>query len=185
MKICQFLNNSIIFFGLQNLRNLIFDCDASWDIAKFMRDPVRVDTRYFNCLFWFLVHEWSPDIITIYLPRFQGVKCAAQAAAAENLVAKSLDNIVGKMWQQKHESSGSSVGNQVRIFRKSLIKRLIKILLSRTFSLFMNLLPRITFEFFDQINAEICWAGKLNFHFPFRTNFARLYEQIDSEMVLD
>ena len=32
------------------------------------------------------------------------------------MVAKSLDNIVGNLWQQRQESSGSSVGNQVRFF---------------------------------------------------------------------
>lgn len=37
-----------------------------------------------------------------------GVKCAA----ADNMVTKSLDNIVGNLWQQRQESSGSSVGNQ-------------------------------------------------------------------------
>ena len=41
----------------------------------------------------------------------QGVKCPT----ADQLVsAKSaLDNIVGNLWQQRQESSGSSVGNQV------------------------------------------------------------------------
>jgi len=38
----------------------------------------------------------------------QGVKCT------ENLVTKSLDNIVGNLWQARQESSGSSMGNQVR-----------------------------------------------------------------------
>lgn len=35
-----------------------------------------------------------------------GVKCA------DSLVTKSLDNIVGNLWQQRQESSGSSAGNQ-------------------------------------------------------------------------
>lgn len=37
-----------------------------------------------------------------------GVKCPS----ADQMVAKSLDNIVGNLWQQRQESSGSSVGNQ-------------------------------------------------------------------------
>ena len=41
---------------------------------------------------------------------FQGVKCPT----ADQMVAKSLDNIVGNLWQQRQESSGSSVGNQVK-----------------------------------------------------------------------
>ena len=36
------------------------------------------------------------------------------AAAAESMVTKSLDNIVGSLWQARQESSGSSMGNQVR-----------------------------------------------------------------------
>ena len=39
------------------------------------------------------------------------------------MVAKSLDNIVGNLWQQRQESSGSSVGNQVRFFY--ILKRCI------------------------------------------------------------
>jgi hypothetical protein len=38
----------------------------------------------------------------------------AAAAAAESMVTKSLDNIVGSLWQARQESSGSSMGNQVR-----------------------------------------------------------------------
>ncbi len=45
-------------------------------------------------------------IIIVFL---QGVKCPT----ADQMVAKSLDNIVGNLWQQRQESSGSSVGNQV------------------------------------------------------------------------
>ena len=42
---------------------------------------------------------------------FQGAKLPA-----ENLITKSLDNIVGNLWQQaRQDSSGSSAGNQVRI----------------------------------------------------------------------
>ena len=37
------------------------------------------------------------------------------AAAAESMVTKSLDNIVGSLWQARQESSGSSMGNQVRL----------------------------------------------------------------------
>ena len=34
---------------------------------------------------------------------------------ADNLITKSLDNIVGNLWQQaRQDSSGSSAGNQVR-----------------------------------------------------------------------
>ena len=47
----------------------------------------------------------------IYL-LFQGAKLPA-----ESLIAKSLDNIVGNLWQQsqaRQDSSGSSAGNQVR-----------------------------------------------------------------------
>ena len=41
---------------------------------------------------------------------FQGAKLPA-----ENLITKSLDNIVGNLWNQaRQESSGSSAGNQVR-----------------------------------------------------------------------
>ena len=41
---------------------------------------------------------------------FQGVK----NPTAEQIMAKSaLDSIVGNLWQQRQESSGSSVGNQV------------------------------------------------------------------------
>ena len=50
---------------------------------------------------------------------FQGVKCPS----ADQMVAKSLDNIVGNLWQQRQESSGSSVGNQVRFFY--ILKRCI------------------------------------------------------------
>ena len=32
----------------------------------------------------------------------------------QDIVTKSLDNIVGNLWQQRQESSGSSAGNQVR-----------------------------------------------------------------------
>ena len=40
----------------------------------------------------------------------QGVKCPT---ADQMVSAKSaLDNIVGNLWQQRQESSGSSVGNQ-------------------------------------------------------------------------
>ena len=40
---------------------------------------------------------------------FQGAKLPA-----ENLITKSLDNIVGNLWNQaRQESSGSSAGNQV------------------------------------------------------------------------
>ncbi len=38
----------------------------------------------------------------------QGVKCADGG-----MVSKSLDNIVGNLWQARQESSGSSLGNQV------------------------------------------------------------------------
>ena len=36
------------------------------------------------------------------------------SAAAESMVTKSLDNIVGSLCQARQESSGSSMGNQVR-----------------------------------------------------------------------
>ena len=41
------------------------------------------------------------------------------AAAAESMVTKSLDNIVGSLWQARQESSGSSMGNQVRERRRN------------------------------------------------------------------
>ena len=37
---------------------------------------------------------------------------------AENLITKTLDNLVGKLWQQnqaRQDSEGSSAGNQVRL----------------------------------------------------------------------
>ena len=36
------------------------------------------------------------------------------------MVSKSLDNIVGNLWQARQESSGSSMGNQVSIVPKKL-----------------------------------------------------------------
>ena len=44
---------------------------------------------------------------------FQGAKLPA-----ENLITKTLDNLVGKLWQQnqaRQDSEGSSAGNQVRL----------------------------------------------------------------------
>jgi hypothetical protein len=66
--------------------------------------------------FWILHHfemlmESSGALDTMAM----GVKCPS----ADQMVAKSLDNIVGNLWQQRQESSGSSVGNQVRFFYKN------------------------------------------------------------------
>ena len=58
----------------------------------------------------------------LFLPQGVSGKCGPAAAtggqpvsaAAESMVTKSLDNIVGSLWQARQESSGSSMGNQVR-----------------------------------------------------------------------
>ena len=50
------------------------------------------------------------SIYYMFLTLLQGVKCT------DNMVSKSLDNIVGNLWQARQESSGSSMGNQVSFF---------------------------------------------------------------------
>ena len=63
--------------------------------------------KFINTVEFFWLYAKQPIVFDL----FKGVKCPT----TDQLVsAKSaLDNIVGNLWQQRQESSGSSVGNQV------------------------------------------------------------------------
>ena len=66
----------------------------------------------------------------LFLPQGVSGKCGPAAAtgsqsvsaAAESMVTKSLDNIVGSLWQARQESSGSSMGNQVRTRERQRVR---------------------------------------------------------------